>query len=167
MCGSDGNCQRSNTCALYEFFCFLRICVGVCLSLKVVLFTAYLTKLSLTWNVQGCCYVRNSLGLFDIVLKIQFGTVDHHRCVACMHCLHCKFKTAAVVKMKAYRNRSLGCLCCHDCCVSLNSTIFDRRWCCLDHNRCFQLLSCLDDCFHHFHILCVESSYRISALLCF
>ena len=166
MCGSDGNCQGSNTCTLHEFLRLLRVGISVCLSLKIILFTTDLTELSLTWDIQGCCHIRNSPGLSDIILKIQLGTIDHHRGIACMHCLHRKLKATAVVKMKAYRNGSLGCLCCYDRSVSLNRTIFNSRRCCLDHNRCFQLLSCLDDCLHHLHILCVECSYCISALLC-
>ena len=75
------------------------------------------------------------------------------------------FKAAAVIQMKAYRNSCFLSLRCNDRCISLYGSIFDRRWCCLDHNRCFEFFCCLDDRLYHLHILCIKCTYCITAFL--
>ena len=166
VCSSDCNCKRSNTCTLYEFFCFLRICVGVCLCFKIIFLAADFAKLCLTWDVQRFCHICHTLCLCNVCFKIQLGAVDHNRSISSMHCLHSQFKAAAVIQMKAYRNRCFGSLSCNDCCISLYRAIFACGWSCLDHYRCFQFFCSLDDCFDHLHILRIKSSYCVSAFLC-
>ena len=167
MCCSDCNCQRSNTCTLNKFFCFLRICIGVSFCFKIIFLAADFTKLCFTWNIQCICYICYAFCLCNVCLEVQFGSVDHNRSISCMDCLHSQFKTAAVIKMKAYRDRCFFSFCCNDCCIGIHSTVLYSRWSCLDHNRCFQFFCSLNDGFHHFHILCIKCSDCISTFLSF
>ena len=167
MCSSDCNCKRCNSCTLYEFFCFLWICVGVCLCFQIIFFTADLTKFCFAWNIKCFCYICHTFGLCDVCFKIQFGSIDHNRSISCMYCLHSKLKTAAMIQMKAYRNRCFLCFCCNDCRIGIYGTVFNCRWCSLDHNRRFEFFCSLDDCFDHLHVLCVKCTYCITAFLSF
>ena len=167
MCCSDSNRQGSNTCTFHKFFRFLRICVGICFCFQIVFFTANFTKFCLTWDVQRVGYICYSFCFCDISFKVKFGTVDHYRSVSCMNRLHSQLKAAAMIQVKAYRNGCFCSFCCNDSSVSLHCSVFNSGWCSLDHNRCFQFFSCLDDCFHHFHIFCIECAYCVSTFLSF
>ena len=163
---SNRYCKRGNSCALYEFFRFLRICVRISISLKVVFLSANFTKFSFYRNTKCICYIYNLLRHCDIILKIFVGTVDHNRCVTSFHCLNCKFKAIAVIQMQAYRYLCFRSFCFHDSCKCLQCSVLYSRRCCLKHHRCVQLLRCSNDCFNHLHILYIECAYCVSILLC-
>ena len=165
MCCANCYCKRSNACALYKFSGFLWIGIGICNCNQIIFLTTYLTKFCLAWDSHRSCYVSHLLAHLNVSFIIQLRTVNHHGSISSLQCLHRKIKTTAMVKVQANRNGSLCSFCCNDCLIGLKSAIFNSRWSSLDHNRCFQLLSCLNDSFHHLHILCIKCTYCVTALL--
>ena len=82
-----------------------------------------------------------------------------------MHRLYSQLKAVAVIQVQADRNRHFLRLGFHDRRISLNRSVFDRTRRRLEHDRRFQFLSGSQHRLHHFHVLDVERTDRITALL--
>ena len=123
-------------------------------------------QLTLDYNTVIVCVFDYSLCQSDVLLKGQMRTVDHNRCEAAVNTTLAKLKRVAVVKMNAYRqvrldNRRLdklhkiGMVCILSCTARYLKDKRSLLFLCRFRNA-------LDD----LHIVDIESTYGIAALIC-
>ena len=133
-----------------------------------ILDTSQSTKLCLYNYAVSMCILNNLFGYCDVVLE-RFGrSIDHNGSESAIDTGFTKLKAIAVIQMQSDRNIRILDNCClyqfyKISVVSVSSCALGY----LKDNRALQLSSCLSDTLNDLHVVYVESTNCIAAMISF
>ena len=167
--GADRNCEGVAAGALHKLLNVFGTGVGgvLCADLDLVLDSGKRSQLCLDDDTVVVCILDDLTGKSDVVLKRLRGSVDHNGGKAAVDAGLTKLKAVAVVKMKrngqtCFDNSSLHQL--HKIGVICIGTGALGH---LKDERCIELCCSFGDALNDFHVVDVESSYGVTALIRF
>ena len=164
-CDSEGvNARLTN-----EFLNLFRLRVSCLVSsnLYIILDTSKFAELSLNANAMLMSVSNNFLRTFDVLFEVIVRTIEHDRRETVIDASFASLEVCAVVEVQS--NRDIV-----DLQSSLNEVTEIRALCIftsasgsLKDNRGIQLSSCFRDTLNDFHVVDVESTDSVTALISF
>ena len=134
----------------------------------LVLDTSQSSQLSLNNYAMCMCVLNNLLGQSNIVLEALRRSVDHDRCESAIDAALAELKAVAVIQMQSDRDlRILSYSSLNQLyqigMVGISSCSLGN----LQNNRRLQLAGCFCNTLNDFHVVYVESTDRITAIVGF
>ena len=170
VAGSDRDGQGVTSGLGHELFYFLRLCVGGILlrHVYIVLDASQSAQLSLYDYTVLMRILDHLAGDLDVLLERFGGSVDHDRSKSTVDAGLAGLKIRTVIQVQCDRNiRAL----LHRCLYQLDQVgvvgIGTGTLGYLQDQRCALLLCCLGDTLYDLHIVDVECSDRITAIIRF
>ena len=168
--GSDCDCKGVTSGSCNEFLNLLRTGVAFLTGLNnnLILNTCEGTELSLNYNAVSMCILNNLLRECYVVIEGLAGSIDHNGSETAVDAGLTEFKAVTVIQVKSDRN--LGILDYG----SLNKLykisvvcVRARTLGYLKNNRAVQLACGFRDTLNDFHVVYVESTDCVTAVICF
>ncbi|CDC62976.1 uncharacterized protein BN660_00108 [Clostridium sp. CAG:448] len=169
VAGADGNCQGVHAGAGDEFLDLFGARVGgiFCADLDVILDACQSAELAFHHDTVGVRIFHDLFGQGNVVLKGVMGAVDHDRRKSAVNAGFADFKIRAVVQVKRQVNAGIADGSLRQSHQVLVLCVFARTCGNLENHRGTLFLSRLGDCLDDFHVVDVERTDGITALVCF
>ncbi len=167
--GSDCDCKGVTSGSCYEFLNLFRTGVAflTVLNLNLILNTCEGTELSLNYNAVSMRILNNLLRESYVVIERLAGSIDHNGSETAVDAGLTKLKAVTVIQVKSDRDLRILDYC------SLNklNKIGVVRVCAgtlgyLKNNRAVQLAGSFGDTLYDFHVVYVEGTDCVSAVIC-
>ena len=127
--------------------------------------TCKTTKLTFYAYAMSVCIINNLLGQLDVVFKAVVRTIDHNGGKSAIDTGLTKLEAVTMVKVKSDRKVALK----KSCLYKLNKEVVLCILSCacgnLKNQRGLELCSCLGDTLNDFHVVYVESTNSVAALV--
>ena len=166
--GSDCDSQRINAGLLHKLFNLFRMRIECLIRLyrNSVFLSCQSSKFSLYNNAALMSIFSNLSGNLNVLLERMAGVVDHNGSKSVVDAILAGLKICTVIQMKNDRKLRVK-LCC--CLNKLDKVYGIRILSCalgsLKNNGALQLCCCVRDSLNDFHVVDVESSDCVAAVI--
>ena len=170
MACTDRNSKRITACLLNKLCYFFGACVRRIFRryFHIIFHTCQCAKLSLYYYIVSMCVLNNLLCNFNILLKGILGSINHNRGETTVDTGLTCLKIRTMIQMQCNRQLRIT----HNSCfhqlhkvvmVCISTGTFGN----LQNNRSLFLSTSLCDTLNDFHVVHIESTYGITALIRF